>query len=77
VGLSLRVAFYDFGILSGRLSNTFLLIEVFLMPMLLSSRLNKIYLYIYFLLYFLVIFYVTWTFQASEFIKNNYFLPLS
>ncbi|EXD20838.1 putative membrane protein, partial [Acinetobacter baumannii 34001] len=49
VGLSLRVAFYDFGILSGRLSNTFLLIEVFLMPMLLSSRLNKIYLYIYFL----------------------------
>ncbi|EPG6921930.1 EpsG family protein [Acinetobacter baumannii] len=77
VGLSLRVAFYDFGILSGRLSNTFLLIEVFLMPMLLSSRLNKIYLYIYFLLYFLVIFYVTWTFQASEIIKNNYFLPLS
>ena len=47
VGLTLRISFYDFGILSGRLSNAFLLIEVFLIPMLLSNRLQKSYFYIY------------------------------
>lgn len=77
VGLTLRLAFFDFAILSGRLSNAFLFVEIFLIPMLLLFRLKIFYFYIYTLLYFCLLLYVTWFFQASEYLKDAYFIPLN
>ncbi|ENX61609.1 MULTISPECIES: EpsG family protein [Acinetobacter] len=76
VGLTLRIAFFDFGILSGRLSNVFLFIEIFLIPYLLSQRLKKAPFYLFLTLYFIIIFYVTWVYQAGLFLQDYYFIPL-
>lgn len=76
VGLTFRLAFFDFAILSGRLSNAFLFVEIFLIPMLLLFRFKKFYFYIYTLLYFVLILYITWFYQASIYLKDAYFIPL-
>lgn len=76
IGLTLRIAFYDFGILSGRLSNVFLFIEVFLIPYVISQRFEKKYFYLFLLVYFILIFYVTWVYQAGPFLQDSYFMPL-
>lgn len=76
IGLTLRISFYDFAILSGRLSNVFLLIEIFLIPMLFWYRLKTIYFYLFLMFYFILIFYVTWFFQAAEYLEKAYFIPL-
>lgn len=76
-GLTLRLAFFDFAILSGRLSNAFLFVEIFLIPMLLLFRLKIFYFYIYTFLYFCLLLYVTWFYQASEYLKDAYFIPLN
>lgn len=76
VGLALRLAFFDFAILSGRLSNAFLFVEIFLIPMLILFRFKIFYFYIYAFFYFCLLLYVTWFFQASEYLKDAYFNPL-
>ncbi|MCO8061898.1 EpsG family protein [Acinetobacter lwoffii] len=76
VGLTLRLAFFDFAILSGRLSNAFLFVEIFLIPMLLLFRFKIFYFYIYTLLYFILLLYITWFYQASIYLKDAYFIPL-
>lgn len=76
IGLTLRIAFYDFAILSGRLSNVFLLVEIFILPMLLNSVFKRKIVLIISIIYFILIFYVTWVFQASQFIEKSYFIPL-
>lgn len=77
VGLTLRLAFFDFAILSGRLSNAFLFVEVFLIPMLLLNRLSINFFYLYTFIYFFLLLYVTWNFQAAQFLELAYFIPLS
>ncbi len=77
IGLTLRLAFYDFAILSGRLSNVFLFVEVFLMPMLLLARLKRPYFYFYAFIYFFFLLCITWFFQVSEYLEDAYFIPLS
>ncbi len=77
VGLTIRLAFFDFSILSGRLSNAFLFVEIFLVPMLLLFRLKLSYFYIFTFLYFCLMLYITWFYQASEYIKDAYFIPLN
>lgn len=77
VGLTIRLAFYDFGILGGRLSVVFLFIEIFLIPLLLYTRFSRLYFYTFLLIYFIVIFYVTWYFQVAQYLQNSYFIPLS
>lgn len=77
IGLTIRISFYDFGILGGRLSVVFLFIEIFLIPFLLIQRLKLIYAYTYMFFYFLMIFYITWFFQVSSYLQDSYFYPLS
>lgn len=77
IGLTLRLAFFDFAILSGRLSNAFLFVEVFLIPMLLLNRLSLNFFYLYSFIYFFLLLYVTWNFQAAQYLESAYFIPLS
>ena len=76
VGLTIRLGFWDFGILGGRLSVVFLFVEIFLIPFLLYRRFSRFLFYSFLLIYFIVVFYVTWFFQVSEYLKNSYFIPL-
>ena len=76
IGLAIRVAFFDFAILSGRLSNVFLFIEIFLMPYFIYKRFSKLVLFITLALYFLVIGYISWNFQVAEYLADSYFSPL-
>lgn len=77
VGLTLRLAFFDFAILSGRLSNVFLFVEIFLIPILLLNRLSIQTFYFYAFSYFVLLLYVTWNFQAAQFLESAYFIPLN
>lgn len=76
VGLTIRIAFYDFGILGGRLSVVFLFVEVFLIPYLLYRKIKKPYFYFCLITYFVVIFYISWVYQVSQYLQNSYFTPL-
>ena len=76
IGLAIRVAFFNFAILSGRLSNVFLFIEIFLMPYFIYKRFSKLVLFITLALYFLVIGYISWNFQVAEYLADSYFSPL-
>lgn len=77
VGLTLRLGFYDFAIVSGRLSNVFLYTEVFILPIILMARLSRGLYYASMLLYFIFIAYITWFFQASEHLSSSYLRVLS
>lgn len=76
IGLAIRIAFFDFAILSGRLSNVFLFIEIFLMPYFIYKRFSKVVLFTTIVLYFLVIGYISWNFQVAEYLEKSYFSPL-
>lgn len=76
IGLAIRVAFFDFAILSGRLSNVFLFIEIFLMPYFIYKRFSKVVLLTILVLYFFVIGFISWNFQVSEYLADSYFSPL-
>ncbi|WKA73614.1 hypothetical protein QWY26_18880 [Acinetobacter baumannii] len=74
IGLAIRIAFFDFAILSGRLSNVFLFIEIFLMPYFIYKRFSKIVLLTTLVLYFLIIGFISWNFQVAEYLADSYFL---
>lgn len=76
IGLTLRVSFYDFEILSGRLSNVFLFIEIFILPYIFYHRLKSITFYLVIFFYFLVVGFTTWYFRAAPFLEQAYFIPL-
>ncbi|MFW2043339.1 EpsG family protein [Acinetobacter sp. ULE_I001] len=76
VGLTIRIAFYDFGILGGRLSVVFLFIEIFLIPYLLYRKIKKPYFYFCLIVYFVLIFYISWVYQVSQYLQDSYFIPL-
>ncbi len=76
IGLAIRIAFFDFAILSGRLSNVFLFIEIFLMPYFIYKRFSKIVLLTTLVLYFLIIGFISWNFQVAEYLADSYFYPL-
>ena len=76
IGLAIRIAFFDFAILSGRLSNVFLFIEIFLMPYFIYKRFSKVILFTTLVLYFLLIGYISWNFQVAEYLVDSYFSPL-
>lgn len=76
IGLAIRIAFFDFAILSGRLSNVFLFIEIFLMPYFIYKRFSKIVLLTTLVLYFLMIGFISWNFQVAEYLADSYFYPL-
>ncbi|WP_151741735.1 EpsG family protein [Acinetobacter seifertii] len=76
IGLAIRIAFFDFAILSGRLSNVFLFIEIFLMPYFIYKRFSKIVLLTSLVLYFLIIGFISWNFQVAEYLADSYFYPL-
>lgn len=73
IGLTIRIGFYDFAILSGRLSNVFLYVEIFLLPFIFNSRFKVELKYFLMLIYFLLIISITWFFQASEYLETSYF----
>lgn len=75
VGIGLRIALYDFAILSGRLSNVFLFVEIFLIPLLLT-RFSISVRYIATFIYFIVMLFLTLYFQAGSYIFESYFIPL-
>lgn len=76
IGLAIRVAFFDFAILSGRLSNVFLFVEIFLMPYFIYQRFSRVVLLTILVLYFFVIGFISWNFQVSEYLADSYFSPL-
>lgn len=76
IGLAIRVAFFDFAILSGRLSNVFLFIEIFLMPYFICKRFSKIVVLTTLVLYFFIIGFISWNFQVAEYLAESYFSPL-
>lgn len=76
IGLAIRIAFFDFAILSGRLSNVFLFIEIFLMPYFIYKRFSKVVFLSILILYFFVVGFISWNFQVSEYLADSYFSPL-
>jgi len=74
-GLGFRLGFYDFMILSGRLSTIFTYSEIFLVPMLLVFRFSKQNIIVLLLIYFLINLYINLVFQVP-FILEDYFKPL-
>lgn len=76
VGVGCRIGFYDFLILSGRLSTTLTFSEIFIIPMIVNSLFGKYLSYFLLLIYFLITLYITIEFQLPDII-SQYFLPLS
>ncbi|BCZ12522.1 hypothetical protein OCUAc18_00620 [Acinetobacter baumannii] len=76
IGLAIRIAFFDFAILSGRLSNVFLFIEIFLMPYFIYKRFSKMVLFLSLLFYFILVGFISWNFQVAEYLADSYFSPL-
>ncbi|MDH0711167.1 EpsG family protein [Acinetobacter johnsonii] len=75
IGLGFRLGFYDFVILSGRLSTLFTFSEIFLIPMLLDNKFNKVAIIIFVLIYFCINLYINLVYQVP-FILIDYFKPL-
>lgn len=74
-GVGFRLGFYDFLILSGRLSTIFTFSEIFLIPMLLAYRFSKQTSFLILFIYFIVNLYINLVYQVP-FILDDYFKPL-
>ncbi len=74
-GVGFRFGFYDFLILSGRLSTVFTYSEIFLVPILLTLKLNKLSAFLILLIYFFLNLYINLVFQVP-FVLDDYFKPL-
>lgn len=74
-GVGFRLGFYDFLILSGRLSTVFTYSEIFLVPILLSFKLSKVSAFLILFIYFLLNLYINLVFQVP-FVLDDYFKPL-
>ncbi|WP_038350319.1 EpsG family protein [Acinetobacter baumannii] len=72
IGLGFRLGFYDFLILSGRISTLFTFSEIFIVPFLFKLRLKTLYSYIAILLYFLINLYINLYYQVP-FVVHDYF----
>ena len=75
VGVGFRLGFYDFLILSGRLSTVFTYSEIFLVPILLSFKLSRFSAFFILFIYFVFNLYINLAFQVP-FILDDYFKPL-
>ncbi|MFX5722653.1 EpsG family protein [Acinetobacter baumannii] len=75
IGVGIRLGFYDFLILSGRLGTIFTYSEIFIIPLILSLRFNKITGYIFAFIYFSISLYLSLFLQTPEII-DQYFQPL-
>lgn len=75
IGVGFRLGFYDFLILSGRLSTIFTFSEIFLIPMLLKFKFNQVTSFFLMLFYVIINLYITIVYQVP-FIFEDYFRPL-
>ena len=75
IGVAIRFGFYDFLILSGRLSTIFTFSEIFLISFLLCNRMRLPYAYLFLFLYFIFSLYLNLVYQVP-FIIDDYFKPL-
>lgn len=74
-GIAIRIGFYDFLILSGRLSTVFTFAEIFIIPIILLAKFNKILAISLLFLYVFISGYLTANIQLPD-ILNQYFQPL-
>lgn len=75
IGVAIRLGFFDFLILSGRLSTVFTFSEIFLVSFLLYFRIRKLYAYFFLFLYFSFSLYLNLVYQVP-FVLDDYFKPL-
>ncbi|WP_180116289.1 EpsG family protein [Acinetobacter sp. YH12140] len=75
IGISFRFGFYDFLILSGRLSNIFCFAEIFIIPLILKLRFDRFFVTLLVIIYSLFSLYFTLELQLPNLIEN-YFSPL-
>lgn len=75
IGVGLRLGFFDFLILSGRISTLFTFAEIFILPLVLSLRFSKTSSIILLLFYFFVNLYIGLVYQVP-FIFSDYLKPL-
>ncbi|WP_180138626.1 EpsG family protein [Acinetobacter sp. YH12043] len=75
IGVGLRFGFYDFLILSGRVSTLFTYAEIFLIPLILKEKFNKFMVMILVFIYFLLSLYINLVIQVP-FVLDDYFKPI-
>ena len=75
LGIGFRLGFYDFLILSGRISTMFTFAEIFLIPLVLQERFNKLVLIFFIFIYFSMNLYINIFYQVP-FIIEDYFKPI-
>lgn len=75
MGVGIRLGFYDFLILSGRLGTIFTYSEIFIIPLLLSLRFKASSKIIFAFLYFVISLYISIVLQTPDIIEQ-YFKPL-
>lgn len=75
VGVGFRLGFYDFLILSGRVSTAFTFSEIFLIPILLKYRFSNVIAILFIFIYFILSLIVNIVYQVP-FIIDDYFKPL-
>lgn len=75
IGVGLRLGFFDFLILSGRISTLFTFAEIFILPLVLSLRFSKTSSIILLLFYFFINLYIGLVYQVP-FIFSDYIKPL-
>lgn len=75
IGVGFRLGFYDFLILSGRVSTLFTFAEIFLIPLVLQEKFHKILLILLMFIYFSINLYINFVYQVP-FVFDDYFKPI-